>query len=203
MLRLGTVQAVDTMPAPSRPSRKKRAKRLSSGGHSDDEEVAPAKLKTAAPPKVSTGDPEVVGEGRTKDGKKIYFSSALARSAFFCRYGWLVNDVVGREQATMANHAQSRYLIANALYALQLAGMAAVIAAWASSTTSSVQLGITLGIKAVWLQYVLAFRPFASVVVLIIEVLPSVLELLVFIFALLQVKPASLTSARLARLPHP
>lgn len=81
----------------------------------------------------------------------------------------------------------SRALVANALFVTHMVAMAGLLGGFAGTTTSTVQLAAALSVKALWVQYIIALRPYASVLVLLVELVPSVMELLVLVFGLIQV----------------
>lgn len=81
----------------------------------------------------------------------------------------------------------SRALVANALFVTHMVAMAGLFGGFAGTTTSTVQLAAALSVKALWVQYIIALRPYASVLVLLVELVPSVMELLVLVFGLIQV----------------
>lgn len=49
-------------------------------------------------------------------------------------------------------HAHSRFLVANALALLQVAVLGAILAGWAPHARSTLQLGLALGVKALFAQ---------------------------------------------------
>lgn len=46
------------------------------------------------------------GTEQDKNGRILYFCSAEARSIWFCRFGWLVKDVVGTDWESMVNNGR-------------------------------------------------------------------------------------------------
>ncbi len=104
-------------------------------------------------------NPALSPPGPPQDGLPISFVTPEGRSAWFCRHGWLVKDIVGSDPATMQGQCRPVKLAANALFLVQAVVVAGLLAGWAGAdAVSSVQLGVSLGVKVVWLQYVLAYR---------------------------------------------
>ncbi len=115
-----------------------------------------------------------------------FYATGEERSRWFCRYGFLINDVVGTHPASQLRHCRTSHLIANALYFLHVGLMAALLGGWAVREESAVQLALLLAVKAVWVQYMLAVRPYASVITLVMELAPSLMEVLILVFAFIQ-----------------
>jgi hypothetical protein len=126
-------------------------------------------------------------------GRTLNFVTSEGRSAWFCRFGWLVNDVVGVNPETMVAHCRPVMLTANVWFVVQSILMAGLVGGWGGglNPVSTVQLGCALAVKVAWFQYLLACRPYASTVVLLTELVPTILEVLVLIMALLQASSAA------------
>ena len=190
---MGNQKAIDFMPPEKKKKRKKRQVVLV------EEEVVDAQGGAAggwAARAMRQEIPESAGTGIHKDGRTLHYITPEGRSAWFCRYGWLVKDIVGIDPETMAMNCRVRTLAANALFVLHLLALAGILAGWVGSNlqASTPQLGTALAIKAIWTQYVLAFRPYASGLALLAEVIPSCMELVVFVMALLQASNASMST---------
>ena len=183
---MGNSKAVDTMP----PERKKK-KRI-------QEEVLEEEPESPRGPQRTQRRmfPESAGTGVHRDGRILSYITPEGRSAWFCRYGWLVKDVVGDRPETMVANCRARTLGANALFLLHVLALAGLLGSWADSSgsISTVQLGTALAIKALWTQYVLAFRPWASMLAVLVELVPSCMEMVVLIMALLQAAHATMST---------
>lgn len=96
-------------------------------------------------------------QGRSKAGHIIWYTSSQDKSAWFCRYGWLVHDIVGNEgpqesQERAMSRSHWRHLIANAVFFVHMCAMAGIMGGWASYSGSAIQVGLAIGIKAVYTQ---------------------------------------------------
>ena len=81
---------------------------------------------------------------------------------------------------------RSRFLIGNTLFFLHVALLAGFLGGGAGKGSSTPLMVALLVVKGIYAQYLLAFRPFASTAALLVEIAPSLLEVLLFIFAFMQ-----------------
>ena len=195
---MGNQKAVDYMP----PEKKKKKRKKRQVVPTEEEPEAGADASGGAKGlwgarALRQNIPEAAGTGIHKDGRTLHYITPEGRSAWFCRYGWLVKDVVGTEPETMAANCRVRALAANALFSIHVLALAGLLAGWVgsgSSGSSTPQLGTALAIKAIWTQYVLAIRPYASGLALLVEVVPSCMELVVLVMGLLQASGAAMST---------
>eukprot|EP00955_Chlamydomonas_euryale_P016651 177897-Chlamydomonas_euryale.AAC.1 len=206
-LAMGTVRTVSIMPARNPPRRKRRNLRsrdddgdAPGGDGGGDGGTAPRSLLggfgfggrggTRRASSALADDPIDLGAVTTEDGRTLHFTSLGGRSAWWARYGWLIADVVGRAPDTQLRQCRVRCTLANALFALQMAAMAGLMGGFdpRPHAVSSAQMGGALAVHALWVQYVVAVRPFASLWDVAAELLPSVLQVLVLAFGLAQVR---------------
>ena len=197
-LKMGTSKAINIMPLPKKKKKKKPSdEEVEKAERQREADEAAAREAAKKPARTLRRElPESAGTGIHKDGRTLYYITPEGRSAWFCRYGWLVKDIVGIDPETMAANCRPRSLIANVLFLLHISILAGLFAGWAGSdgSVSTVQLGTALAIKALWTQYVLAIRPYASLWAVIAELIPSCLEVVVLIMALLQASHATMST---------
>lgn len=186
---MGTSKAVGTMP----PEKKKMKKRVQEEEVVEEEPPSPQGGPQRAQRRAF---PESAGTGVHKDGRILSYITPEGRSSWFCRYGWLVKDVVGDSPETMVANCRARTLGANALFLLHVLILAGLLGSWADSSGSAntAQLGAALAVTALWTQYVLALRPWASMLVVLVELVPSCMEMVVLVMALLQAAHASMST---------
>ena len=194
---MGNQKAIDFMPPEKKNKRKKR--QVVPVEEEDNADAQGGAAGGWAARAMRQEIPESAGTGIHKDGRTLHYITPEGRSAWFCRYGWLVKDVVGTDPETMAMNCRMRTLAANALFVLHLLALAGILSGWTVGSldlqaSGTPQLGTALAIKAIWTQYVLAFRPYASGLALMAEVIPSCMELVVFVMALLQASNASMST---------
>ena len=101
------------------------------------------------------------------------------------RATWLSRRSVEAEKSL-----RPRYLMANALSIARLALIAGLLAAWPSVGTSGpggggslIQMLAIIVVQVAWLIYLISVRPFSPIVTLLCELLPSIIELVIFCLA--------------------
>ncbi|KAG2443528.1 hypothetical protein HXX76_001880 [Chlamydomonas incerta] len=110
------------------------------------------------------------------------------RSAFCASYGWLVADVVGNtDESALSRGGQRRYLVANVVSLLRTLLLAGLLGGWAARTAagSMLQVIAVIAVNAGWLQYLLAVRPYVSILGLVAEAVVSGLECVLLVLAAL------------------
>ncbi|KAG1679107.1 hypothetical protein FOA52_000462 [Chlamydomonas sp. UWO 241] len=134
--------------------------------------------------------------GTTSDGRDVVYTSDLGRSTWWASYGWLINDVVGTtSHELMERQCRKRCLVANALYVLQMCLTAGILGGFSSTPgdISYTQLGAALTVQVLWLQYVAVIRPFENLKIVVLELVLSVLQTVVLVFALTQAVGVTMT----------
>lgn len=128
------------------------------------------------------------GEGGQRHAVISDGSQSGQRSAYFCSYGLLVADLVGDTRVVVATRCSARFLLGNVLAFLQVVLLAAVAGIWNGTQSSLAQQVMLLCFKALYLQYVLAGRPFVLMRVWLLELATCAVELvLLTLIVLVQV----------------
>lgn len=102
-------------------------------------------------------DSAQVATAETKDGRTVTVTTATARSAWGCQYGWLVDDIVGTSdgdasQAGAMSRCHWRWLIANVVFLIHVAVLSALMGLWADQEHASIQLWLLIGVKTAYSQ---------------------------------------------------
>ena len=145
---MGTAKAINIMPVVKKKKKKPTDEELEEAQRQQEAEQAAreAAKKLPAPRAQRRELPESAGTGIHKDGRTLYYITPEGRSAWFCRFGWLVKDIVGSDPETMAANCRPRSLIANALFLLHVSILAGLFAGWpvdGDGSVSTVQVGVT------------------------------------------------------------
>ena len=141
---MGTAKAVNIMPVEKKKKKKKPTNEELEEAQREQEAEQAAREAAKKPARRALRQelPESAGTGVHKDGRTLYYITPEGRSAWFCRYGWLVKDIVGIDPETMAANCRPRSLIANALFLVHVSILAGLFAGWpdGDGSVSTVQV---------------------------------------------------------------
>eukprot|EP00798_Chlamydomonas_sp_ICE-L_P000043 gene43-12856_t len=165
------------MPPPPVPKKKKKKRYESSSEEEEEEE-----------------DTYVRTVQRKSGFNPANYCTAEQRSTWWCKYGFLIDDIVGTDPGTQETHCTPPNLIANTLSFLIIAISAALLGAWAAHGTSWVQLGLLAGLKAIWLLYVALVRPYSHTLTLAGELILSGAQAVLLALAIIKLAIDSMAS---------
>lgn len=118
---------------------------------------------------------------------------SLERSSFCAAHGWLVAELVGSTDESVAKRTRRRHLLSNVLSLLRLLLLAGVLGYGAAHVAggSLPQCIAVLVLQVAWVGYTVGVRPFASWLVWGLEVCISLGEVVLVVMALAKQAGAS------------
>eukprot|EP00798_Chlamydomonas_sp_ICE-L_P014759 gene14759-20810_t len=132
-----------------------------------------------------------VRQSRWSNFQPANYCTEAARNAWWCRFGFLVDDVVGTEPQVQEIQCRENALIANAIAFFCVAIAAILLAAWAAFDKSWPQVSVLMALRTLWLLYVIIVRPYVSSIATVIEVGLSGGSIFLLACAMVQLSGAS------------